>query len=211
MPLPRLFTFIPQPNQSSQDFVEGQTSDLLFANMKEAYSSIAPPPLLEDQTIIWSILCCLKPVVQWQPVTTWTDWLQETNEAFQGGTTDWDVFCLAHGEDADDIISCTTRYINLCVDSVVPTETVHCFTNHKPWVFRDIQVLVNGGETERQRGSKTGSWRTEVEDPAGQGQLQGEAGTMWWMWGTPVVGQCNKQASPEFPQWWGQHLKHQPP
>ena len=48
-----------------------------------------------------------------------------------------------NSEDLDDLTYCITEYINFCVDSVVPSVTVRCFPNNKPWVTRDIKVLLN--------------------------------------------------------------------
>ena len=38
---------------------------------------------------------------------------------------------------------CVTDYINFCVDSIVPTRTVRCFPNNKPWITRDLKKLLN--------------------------------------------------------------------
>ena len=72
-------------------------------------------------------------------------WSRETNEALQDcfELTDWELLYESHGEDLDDLTDCITGYINFCGDSVVPTVTVCCFPNNKPWVTRDIKVLLN--------------------------------------------------------------------
>lgn len=48
-----------------------------------------------------------------------------------------------HGEDIDGLTECITDYINFCVDYTVPTRTVKCYPNNKPWVTKDIKALLN--------------------------------------------------------------------
>ena len=126
---------------------ENKTLDLLYANVKDAYSSTALPPLGKSDHNLIHLQPLYKPQVQRLPVTTRTvrRWSQETDEALQGcfELTDWELLCDSHGEDLDDLTDCITGYINFCVDSVVPTVTVRCFPNNKPWVTRDIKVLLN--------------------------------------------------------------------
>ena len=126
---------------------ENKTLDLLYANVKDAYSSTALPPLGKSDHNLIHLQPLYKPQVQRLPVTTRTvrRWSQETDEALKGcfELTDWELLCDSHGEDLDDLTDCITGYINFCVDSVVPTVTVRCFPNNKPWVTRDIKVLLN--------------------------------------------------------------------
>ena len=39
------------------------------------------------------------------------------------------------------------------MDSIVPTRTVHSYPNNKPWVTRDIKILLN----EKKRAFRTGN------------------------------------------------------
>lgn len=59
--------------------------------------------------------------------------------------------------------------INFCVENVVPTETAHCFRNHKPWVNGDIKVLLN----EKNRAFRGGA-RENVKERIQQGKVQEE-------------------------------------
>ena len=36
-----------------------------------------------------------------------------------------------------------TEYINFCVDSIIPSRTVKCFPNNKPWFTTDLRELLN--------------------------------------------------------------------
>ena len=57
-------------------------------------------------------------------------------------STVWEKLCISHGEDIDSLTGCITDYINFCVDNTVPTRTVQCFSNSKPWINPDIKALL---------------------------------------------------------------------
>ena len=65
---------------------ENKTLDLLYANVKEAYSSTAFPPLGRSDHNLIQLQPLYKPQVQRLPVTTRTvrRWSRETDEALQG-------------------------------------------------------------------------------------------------------------------------------
>ena len=58
-------------------------------------------------------------------------------------TTDWEMFQEDYGDDIEGLTQCVTDYIKFCEESVVPTKKVRCFPNSKPWINRDIKVLLN--------------------------------------------------------------------
>ena len=64
-----------------------------------------------------------------------------------------EVFCDAHGKDIDSLTHCITDYINFCVENTVPTRTVQCFSNNKPWITPDIKALLK----EKKRAFKSGN------------------------------------------------------
>jgi len=64
-----------------------------------------------------------------------------------------EVFSDAHGEDIDGLTDCIMDYINFCVESTVPTRTVRCFSNGKPWVSPEIKALLK----EKKRVFRTGN------------------------------------------------------
>ncbi|KAI3369253.1 hypothetical protein L3Q82_007798 [Scortum barcoo] len=49
----------------------------------------------------------------------------------------------SHNENMEEMVDCTTDYINFCMDAVVPVRSVRCFANNKPWVTSDIKGLLN--------------------------------------------------------------------
>ncbi|KAI4899250.1 hypothetical protein NFI96_000608 [Prochilodus magdalenae] len=126
---------------------EERTLDLLYANVKDAYSCSPLPPLGGSDHNLVNISSKYVPQVKSQPVTTRTvrRWSEETSEVLQDcfETTDWTALYEPHGEDIDGLTECITDYINFCVDSTVPTRTVECYPNNKPWVTKDIKALLN--------------------------------------------------------------------
>ena len=58
-------------------------------------------------------------------------------------TTDWEMFQEDYGDDIEGLTQCVTNYIKFCEESVVSTKKACCFPNSKPWINRDIKVLLN--------------------------------------------------------------------
>ncbi|XP_063072731.1 uncharacterized protein LOC134463464 [Engraulis encrasicolus] len=124
---------------------KNKTIDLLYANVKDAYSATPLPPLgFSDHNLI-HLQPLYIPKVQRLPVTTHTFrvWSPETEEALRDcfETTDWSL--LQGSDDLEEATACTTDYINFCMDIVVPTKTIRCYPNNKPWVTRDVKQLLN--------------------------------------------------------------------
>ncbi|XP_049889973.1 uncharacterized protein LOC126383492 [Epinephelus moara] len=111
-----------------------------------AYHSSPLPPLGRADHNLAHLLPVYRPLVQREPATTRTvkRWSEEAEEALKDcfETTVWEVLSDSHGEDIDSMTSCTTDYINFCVVSTVPTRTVRCFSNTKPWITPDLKALL---------------------------------------------------------------------
>ena len=122
------------------------TLDLLYANTKDAYCATAFPPLGRSDHNLVFLAPKYVPLVQRQPVSTRTvrKWTPGANEALQDcfETTDWDVLCVPHGEDINNMTDCITEYINFCEQTILPAKTVNCFPNNKPWITSDLKTLL---------------------------------------------------------------------
>lgn len=105
---------------------EVKTLDLLDANVKDVYSSSPLPPLGRSDHNLVHLNPCYVPLVKSQPATTRTvrRWMEEAYEIMRGRR----AHRVHHG-----------LYFNICVDSTVPAETVHCYPNNKLWVTKDIK------------------------------------------------------------------------
>ena len=81
-------------------------------------------------------------------------WSEETEEALRDcfESTVWEELCDPHGEDIDNLTDCLMDYINFCVENTVPTRTVRCFSNNKPWINPEIKALLK----EEKRAFKSG-------------------------------------------------------
>ncbi|KAI5095921.1 hypothetical protein C0J45_14351 [Silurus meridionalis] len=145
------------PNRAPQSTRDNKTLDLFNANSKEAYASSPLPPLGRSDHNLVHLLPVYKPLVCRQPATsrTVTTWSDETDEALKDcfETTMWEELCNPHGEDIDTLADCITDYINFCVENTVPTRTVRCFPNNKPWINPDIKTLLK----EKKRVFKSGN------------------------------------------------------
>ncbi|XP_077578764.1 uncharacterized protein LOC144200462 [Stigmatopora nigra] len=126
---------------------EQKTLDLLYANTKEAYSSAPLPPLgRSDHNLVHLIPTYIPMVRKIKPTTRIIQrWTEETSMVLRDcfETTDWEVLCKPHGEDIDSLTHCITDYINFCVENIVPSKKVRCYSNNKPWVTRDLRALLN--------------------------------------------------------------------
>uniref|UniRef100_A0A1A8RXB6 Reverse transcriptase domain-containing protein n=1 Tax=Nothobranchius rachovii TaxID=451742 RepID=A0A1A8RXB6_9TELE len=135
---------------------ENKTLDLCYANVKNAYMSKTRPPLGQSDHNLVFLCSEYKPLVQRQPVTRRTvrKWSQDAEEALQGcfETTDWMTLCQGYEEDINAMTGCVTDYINFCVDNIIPTRTVRCFANNKPWITSELKNLLN----EKKRAFKEG-------------------------------------------------------
>ena len=82
---------------------EEKTLDLLYANVKDAYTSTSPPPLGRSDHNLVLLTPCYVPLVKRLPVTTKTvrTWSEDCYEALQGcfEVMDWNALCEPHGED----------------------------------------------------------------------------------------------------------------
>ena len=72
-------------------------------------------------------------------------WSQEAEETLQRcfEATDWDAHWESHGDDINAMIECVTDSGSFCVDNTIPTRTVRCFPNYKPWITSNLKELLN--------------------------------------------------------------------
>ena len=124
-----------------------KTIDLMYANVKGAYSAIALAPLGKSDHNLVFLQPHYKPCVVRLPVTTrsFRRWTSEASESLRDcfERTEWDVLLESQDSDIDGMVDCTTDYINFCRDNVLPARTVRCYPNNKPWITSDIKALLN--------------------------------------------------------------------
>ena len=139
--LTAFYQFVNCPTQRNR------TIDLLYANAKDAYTATPLPPLGKSDHILVFLQPLYIPRVRREPTTTrsFRKWSPKAEEALRDcfESTDWNVLQQSHGEDIEGVTRCTTDYQNFCMDIVVPTRTVRCFSNNKPWITSDVKALLN--------------------------------------------------------------------
>ncbi|KAI4898320.1 hypothetical protein NFI96_008172 [Prochilodus magdalenae] len=162
--LPAFFQFVDCPTRKNR------TIDLLYANVRDAYRATPLPPLGKSDHNLVFLQPQYKPLVLRQPTTTrsFRVWSPEAEEALKDcyDTTDWSMLLHPHGEDIEGVTHCVTDYLNFCMDVAVPTKTVRCFPNNKPWITSDVKYFLN----QKMRSFRDGNW-TELKKRV-QGELK---------------------------------------
>ncbi|KAI4890783.1 hypothetical protein NFI96_007798 [Prochilodus magdalenae] len=126
---------------------KNRTIDLLYANVKDAYTATPLPPLGKSDHNLVYLQPQYKPRVRTQPITTrsFRKWSPGAEAALRDcfESTEWSVLQEPYGEDIEGITHCMTDYMNFCMDVVVPVKTVRCFANNKPWITSSVKGLLN--------------------------------------------------------------------
>ncbi|TWW78210.1 hypothetical protein D4764_11G0003310 [Takifugu flavidus] len=126
---------------------DNRTLDLLYANVTNANTSTALPPVGKSDHNLMLLSPSYTPVVQQQSVTVrtvrkWSDGAMDClRDALE--TTNWSALCEPHGEDLEGLTDCVSDYIKFCTENSVPTKKVRCYPNNKPWVTRDLKALLH--------------------------------------------------------------------
>lgn len=141
--------------------------DLLYANIKDAYTATPLPPLGRSDHNLVFLQPLYTPRVRRDPVTKITvkKFSPEVDEVMRDclASTDWSVFQQSWGEDIDGLAHCYSDYLNFCEDIVVPTKTVHCFPNNKPWITSNVKALLNNKKRAFKEGDQEKMKQAQVE------------------------------------------------
>ena len=54
-------------------------------------------------------------------------------------STDWNMF-QDSSNDIEEYTTSVTGFINMCINDVIPTTTVHTYHNQKPWITGNIHI-----------------------------------------------------------------------
>ena len=121
--------------------------DLLYANLKEGYTSSPLSPLGRWDHNLVHLLPDYIPVVntnlpQEKSMNFWTKGPEKSlRDCFD--TTDWEALCSPHGVDINSLTDCMTDDIHFCVQNVVSSRRVQCFPDNKLWVNSGIKSLLD--------------------------------------------------------------------
>ncbi len=120
--------------------------DKLYCNFKDSYKILQKPPLgSSDHCMLQALPKYKQKLKSSKPIQiTKSEWSEESTELLRGcfDCTDWDA--LYNGEDnIEDNVDVITEYIKFCANMIIPTKTVKCYPNNKPWVTKDLKVILN--------------------------------------------------------------------
>ncbi|KAI3369427.1 hypothetical protein L3Q82_007652 [Scortum barcoo] len=108
-----------------------RTLDLMYANanVKDAYRATPLPALGKADHNLVLLKPHYTPRVRRLPTTTrsFRKWSPEAEQALKDcfETTDWEALQGSHNGNMEEMVDCTTDYINFCMDTVVPVRSVH--------------------------------------------------------------------------------------
>ena len=149
--LPRYYQFVDCATRNKN------TIDLCYGNIQHAYKATARSPLggSDHNSVLLTPsyrqkLKTIKPTSK--TLKCWTaDSLQELKGCFE--CIDWSVFeaCENFNEKAETI----TDYINFCVDNVIPQKTITIYPNNKPWITKELKLVLNEKKRAFCAGDKT--------------------------------------------------------
>ena len=71
-------------------------------------------------------------------------WSAETAQQLQACSecTDWNVF-IDSTDDLNELIDTASSYVKFCEDLIKPSKQVECYSDHKPWITKDIKHIIN--------------------------------------------------------------------
>ena len=120
--------------------------DHFYCNIKNAYIAKKLSPLgISDHNMCHLIPVYRQLIKRCKPIEKVVySWNEEVNSTLLGcmECTDFDVL-YNDDEDLDQNVEVLNDYLNFCVEVVVPKRVVKCFANNKPWVTKDLKMLLN--------------------------------------------------------------------
>ena len=118
--------------------------DMFYCNIKGSYSAYKKAPLGASDHNMIHLLPKYRQIIKREKPTEVqvTKWSTERVEVLRGcfDITDWSVF---QSDNGNYDIGAMTDYINFCVECNIPSKTVKCYPNNKPWVTKDPKLLIN--------------------------------------------------------------------
>ena len=120
--------------------------DPVFCNIKNAYVSKELTPLgVSDHCMCHLVPVYRQKLKRSKPTERLVyQWSDEINETLLACIECTNFDCLFDpSEHVDHNTEVLTDYINFCIDMLVPKKSIKCFGNNKPWVTKDLKILLN--------------------------------------------------------------------
>lgn len=123
-----------------------QTLDKMYCNVNDGYRVVKKPSLGKSDHNMLFAIPTYKQLLKREKCTNIIvrDWNKQTEKRLQGcfDCTDWSVLHDASGG-VDLNVNVLSSYISFCVDVIVATRVVKAYPNNKPWITKDVKLLVN--------------------------------------------------------------------
>lgn len=140
--LPKFFQHVTCPKRGQN------TLDHVYSNIRGEYKVITHPDLGQSDHL--SIFLIRKTTPRGRSIKTWPEDVSfQLQDCFDN--THWEPF--AH-EDVTDYTSTILFYIQNCIDNVTVNKQIRCYQNNKPWMNKDIKLLLRGHNTAFRSGNK---------------------------------------------------------
>ena len=124
-----------------------KTIDYFYSNIKDSYDKCFSLPRLgiSDHAVV-HLVPTYKPVLKRsKPEIKCIKSMDDSAcEALKGcfDCTDWDV--LTDSCDSfDEQVFTISSYVNFCEDLVSTSKNVRCYPNNKPWLTKDLKIIIN--------------------------------------------------------------------
>lgn len=138
---------VPTYVQTVQCVTRGnRTLDKLYCNIKESYRVFKRPPLGNGDHNMLFCVPIYKQVLKREKCeqVTIRKWDDESSMKLQScfECTDWSVL-IENGADINTNVDILNSYFLFCLDMLVPTKVIKIYPNNKPWVTKELKVLLN--------------------------------------------------------------------
>lgn len=139
--------YIPNYDQYVKCTTRGEnTLDKMYCNVKDSYRVIKKPPLGKADHNMLYCVPKYKQLLKREKCTKINvrDWDEDHEIRLQGcfDCTDWSVL-RGDPSDVDGNVDVFSSYIEFCVGMIVPAREVTSYPNNKPWITKDVKILIN--------------------------------------------------------------------
>lgn len=129
--------------------------DHVYSNIKGGYKVTTHPHLGQSDHLSIFLSPAYRPLIKKtvprvKCIRTWPeDASSQLQDCFEG--TQWDLF--SH-EDVNVYTFTVLSYVQYCVDNVTVNKQVRCYLNNKPWMNRDVKLLLRERDIAFRSGNK---------------------------------------------------------
>ena len=153
----KLDTVLPTFQQYVSCYTRGDKKlDLCYGNIKEAYRSLQKPPVGTSDHFAVQLHIQTKAETREGEAENSSSVVWWGNPETAGlffACTDWQVVIQDHS--IEQSVTAGTSYIQYCESMLIPTKTVKCYPNNKPWLTTQLKRAIQA----KRRAFATGAER----------------------------------------------------